>query len=406
MKNKAIHAGLAGVLLLSASIAGAATIERKGANAVPDQYIVVLKKDSTSRATPIRTLAQRLVGAVGGGEVLQNYDHTVRGFSVRLPKAAIEALAANPAIERIEQDQFMSLVETQFDAPYNLDRIDQRALPLSGSYSYPAGAGSGVHVYVIDTGIRASHTDFAGRVGAGQNFAPNSSPLLCTLLGLGCPAPIPTDTTDCNGHGTHVSGTAVGSTYGVAKGATVHPVRVFSCGGTTATSTIIAGVDWVTANRQLPAVANMSLGGGASATLDEAVQAMINAGVVAVVAAGNDNANACNSSPARLPAAITVGATTNTDARASYSNYGSCLDVFAPGSNVVSASYQNDTGTSTLSGTSMASPLVAGIVARYLAGSGASAAQAEAALVSASTPNVVTSPGTGSPNRLVYAAPN
>jgi subtilisin family serine protease len=263
-----------------------------------------------------------------------------------------------------------------------------------------------VHVYVIDTGLRASHTDFAGRVGAGRNFAPNRSTLLCTLLGLGCPAPVPTDTTDCNGHGTHVSGTAVGSTYGAAKGAIVHPVRVFSCGGTTATSTIIAGVDWVTANRQLPAVANLSLGGGVSDTLDQAVQAMIGSGVVAVVAAGNDNADACNSSPARLPAAITVGATTSTDARASYSNYGGCLDVFAPGSNVVSASYQNDTGTSTLSGTSMASPLVAGIVARYLATSAASAAQAEAALVAASTPNVVTSAGAGSPNRLVYAAPN
>ncbi|MDZ4078069.1 MULTISPECIES: S8 family peptidase [Hydrocarboniphaga] len=407
MKRNAIHAGLAAaLLLLSVGTANAATIQRKGINAVPDQYIVVLKNDAASRATPIRTLAQRLVGTVGGGEVLQNYDHTVRGFSVRLPKAAIEALANNPAIERIEEDQFMELVETQFNAPYNLDRVDQRALPLSGSYSYPAGAGGGVHVYVIDTGLRASHTDFAGRVGAGRNFAPNRSTLLCTLLGLGCPAPVPTDTTDCNGHGTHVSGTAVGSTYGAAKGAIVHPVRVFSCGGTTATSTIIAGVDWVTANRQLPAVANLSLGGGVSDTLDQAVQAMIGSGVVAVVAAGNDNADACNSSPARLPAAITVGATTSTDARASYSNYGGCLDVFAPGSNVVSASYQNDTGTSTLSGTSMASPLVAGIVARYLATSAASAAQAEAALVAASTPNVVTSAGAGSPNRLVYAAPN
>jgi subtilisin family serine protease len=407
MKQPRFMACIAGLLLLGmGSSAHAAKIERSAAGLlVPDQYIVVLKPQADR--TPVRSVAQSLVARVGGGEVLQVYDHAMRGFAVRLPAAAIDALAANPLVQRVEQDQLMYLVDTQTSAPYNLDRADQHELPLSGTYSYPSNAGSGVHIYVIDTGIRASHVDFAGRVQPGQNFAPNSDGgLLCSVLGIRCPTPIPTDTTDCNGHGTHVSGTAMGTTYGIAKQSVVHPVRVFSCKGSTATSTIIAGVDWVTGNRVLPAVANMSLGGSASQTLDDAVSAMIASGVVAVVAAGNDSTNACNQSPARLPAAITVGATTNTDARASYSNFGTCLDVFAPGSNVVSASYQSDTGTATLSGTSMASPLVAGVVARFLTtNTSATAAQAEAEITSTATVGVVTNPGTGSPNLLVYVAP-
>jgi subtilisin family serine protease len=223
--------------------------------------------------------------------------------------------------------------------------------------------------------------------------------LLCTLLGINCPVPDPNTTTDCNGHGTHVSGTA----YGIAKKALIRPVRVFSCSGTTSTSLIIAGVDWVTANRVLPAVANMSVSGAASTTLDDAVSALITSGVPVVVAAGNDNTNACNSSPSRVPAAITVGATTSTDARTSYSNYGTCLDLFAPGDKIVSASYQNDTGSATLSGTSMATPLVVGVVARYLTTvPSATPAQAVSAITAAATTNVVTGPGTGSPNRLAY----
>ncbi len=406
MNNKRMRIWVAGLLGLVSSTAMAAPIDRPAGSRLPDQYIVTLKADA-ARATPVRTLAQRLVGNVGGGEILHTYDRALKGFAVRLPAAAIEALAASPLVERVEQDQFFDLVDTQTSAPYNLDRIDQRALPLSGTYSYPSNAGVGVHVYVVDTGLRATHVDFAGRVGTGRNFAPNTNGGLgCQLFGFNCPTPDPTNTNDCQGHGTHVSGTAMGTTYGIAKQSVVHPVRVFSCSGSTATSTIIAGIDWITANRVLPAVANLSLGGGASTSMDNALTAMINAGVVAVVAAGNDNANACSYSPARVPAAITVGATTSTDARASYSNYGSCLDIFAPGSNVVSASYQSDTGTATMSGTSMASPLVAGVVARYLVGSpSATAAQASSALTSTATVGVVTSPGSGSPNLLTYAAP-
>ncbi|WP_428309779.1 S8 family peptidase [Hydrocarboniphaga sp.] len=395
----------AGAIAAATGAQAAALVIPEGNRLIADQYIVVLKPDATR--APVRQLALSLVGNVGGGELLQVYDHALKGFAVRLPEIAAQTLAASRLVERIEQDQTFELVDTQSGAGYNLDRTDQHPLPLSGTYSYPSNAGSGVNVYVIDTGLRSTHTDFSGRVGNGKNFAPNSNGgLLCTLLGINCPVPDPANTTDCNGHGTHVSGTALGTTYGIAKKSLIHPVRVFSCSGSTATSTIIAGVDWVTANRVLPAVANMSLGGSASQTLDDSVSALINSGVSVVVAAGNDNANACNSSPARLPAAITVGATTSTDARASYSNYGSCLDLFAPGDQIVSASYSSDTGSATLSGTSMASPLVAGVVARYLTTTpSATPAQAASAITAAATTGVVTNPGSGSPNRLAYSPP-
>ncbi|HSW15209.1 MAG TPA: S8 family peptidase [Solimonas sp.] len=405
------------VALLLCAVAGAshsqalpkepAALQGLAGGLIPEQYIVELAP-AEATAGPVRQAALRLIAGVGGGELRQVYSHALKGFSVRLPAVAAEALARHPGVRRIEQDRTMFLSETQFDPPsWGLDRTDQVVLPLDHEYDYPANAGQGVHVYVIDTGLRAAHVDFAGRVIPGKNFAPNGNAgLLCTLLGVGCPPTNPDDTADCNGHGTHVSGTAVGSSYGVAKRAMLHPVRVFGCGNSTSTSTIIAGVDWAAGNADLPAVANLSLGGGASEALDTAINGLINAGVTVVVAAGNENANACNGSPSRVPRAITVGATTNTDARASYSNFGSCLDLFAPGSSIVSAAYNSDTGSATLSGTSMASPHVAGAAARYLTvDGGADAVAVDAALKAAASSGLVGGPGSGSSNRLLRLDP-
>ena len=244
--------------------------------------------------------------------------------------------------------------------------------------------------YIIDTGIRSTHSDFGGRATSGYDAIDGGS------------------ADDCNGHGTHVAGTVGGTTYGVAKGVSLVAVRVLDCGGSGTTSGVIAGVNWVTSNHGAgqPAVANMSLGGGASSALDTAVSNSIADGVTYALAAGNSNANACNSSPARTPNAITVGATTSSDARASFSNYGTCVDIFAPGSSITSAWYTSNTATNTISGTSMASPHVAGAAAVYLeANPSATPAQVASALIAAATTGKVTSPGTGSPNRLLYIAP-
>ncbi len=238
---------------------------------------------------------------------------------------------------------------------------------------------------MIDTGIRTTHTQFGGR----------ASNVFDAFGGSGA---------DCNGHGTHVSGTIGGSTYGVAKSVMLRGVRVLDCNGSGSNSGVIAGVDWVTNNHINPAVANMSLGGGASSALDTAVNNLANSGVPIAVAAGNSNTNACNSSPARAANAITVGSTTTTDARSSFSNFGTCLDIFAPGSGILSSYASSDTATATLSGTSMASPHVAGVAALYKQFSpGASATTTRNAIVNGSTPNVVTNAGTGSPNRLLYS---
>jgi subtilisin family serine protease len=279
----------------------------------------------------------------------------------------------------------------QTGATWGIDRIDQRDLPLSTTFSY-VNTGLGVTAYIVDTGIRLSHTQFTGRVSSGYDAIDGGS------------------ADDCNGHGTHVAGTVGGTTVGVAKGVSLVAVRVLDCGGSGTWSGVVAGVDWVAANAVKPAVANMSLGGGASTTLDDAVARAINAGVTFVVAAGNGNTGgkaqpACNYSPARVPAAITVGATGSTDAKASYSNYGTCVDIFAPGNSILSAWYTSDTAGNTISGTSMASPHVAGVAALYLQSNGAaSPATVSNALTSGATVGKVTNAGTGSPNRLLFTA--
>ncbi len=349
--------------------------------AIPGQYIVVLKPEVADK---VEALLAELQAVAPDAAILYRYDAALNGFAARLPEQAVELLRANPNVEYVEADQIVELDATQSPATWGLDRIDQRNLPLSNSYTYNVN-GSGVTAYIIDTGMRFSHNDFGGRASSGYDAVDGGS------------------ADDCNGHGTHVAGTVGGSTYGVAKGVKLVAVRVLDCSGSGSTSGVISGVNWVTNNAKKPAVANMSLGGSASSSLDSAVSNSIASGVTYAIAAGNSNANACNYSPARVSSAITVGATTSSDARASYSNYGSCLDIFAPGSSITSDWYTSNTATNTISGTSMASPHVAGAAALYLQNhASASPAAVRDALVNNSTTGKVTSAGSGSPNRLLY----
>ena len=353
------------------------------ADAIPGEYIVVMKQNAPKQAVGNAKDRARSEG----GKIHFSYTHTISGFSAHLPARALEAMRNNPNVDYVEADQEIALSSTQSSPTWGLDRVDQRNLPLSSSYTYNA-TGSGVTAYIIDTGIRASHSDFGGRVASGYTAISDGN-----------------GTTDCNGHGTHVSGTVGGATYGIAKSVTLKPVRVLDCSGSGSDSGVIAGVDWVTGNKTGPAVANMSLGGGVSSALDSAVQKSINAGVTYAVAAGNDSgADACNGSPSRVGAALTVGSSTSTDARSSFSNIGTCLDLFAPGSSITSDWYSSDTATNTISGTSMATPHVAGAAALYLQNNpSASAATVASAIVNGATSNVLSGVGTGSPNKLLYA---
>lgn len=365
----------------------------EGAEPIPGRWIVTLREDDGSvqsargrGAEALRGVAER-ISARHAGRVRHVYSAVLTGFATEMSEAEARAMARDPEVALVEQDQVVRKWQaTQSPTPsWGLARIDQRARPVGSSFTYRA-TGAGVRAYILDTGIRPGHVDFGGRVSGGFTSIAD---------GRG--------TDDCDGHGTHVAGTVGGAAYGVAKAVTLVPVRVLDCNGSGSWSGVIAGIDWVASNHVKPAVANMSLGGGASTSVDNAVANAIARGVIVVVAAGNSNRDACGFSPARTAAAITVGSTTTSDARSSFSNFGRCLDLFAPGSSIVSTWFTSNTATATLSGTSMASPHVAGVAAQYLQSNpGASPATVRNALVANATTGVVTSAGRNSPNRLLY----
>jgi len=349
-------------------------------DAIAGSYIIVLKDGVSTQS--VSTLADR-----HDAKITHTYRAAVHGYSAKMSEADARATAADPSVAYVEQDAKVHTLGTQTPTPsWGLDRIDQRNLPLDNSYTYPNTA-SNVTAYIIDTGIRTSHSDFGGRATWGTN-----------TVGDG-------NNTDCNGHGTHVSGTVGGTSYGVAKGVHLVAVKVLDCNGSGSFSGVAAGIDWAASNHGSgPAVANMSLGGsGSNSTVETAVRNAIADGITFAIASGNSNSDACNFTPARVAEAITVNASDNTDARASFSNYGTCTDIFAPGVNITSAWNTSDTATNTISGTSMATPHVAGGAALYLgANPSASPATVQQALKDNSTPNKITNPGTGSPNRLLY----
>jgi subtilisin family serine protease len=343
------------------------------AEEIPGQYIVVFNDDVGDPHGKAKEKAQK-----AKANVKFSYGSALKGFAAELSDEAVAELRADADVAYIEQDQTVSLQTTQTGATWGIDRIDQRSRPLSGTYTYTA-TGAGVRAYIIDTGIRPTHSQFGSRAS--------------TVYG----------SNDCNGHGTHVAGTIGGSTHGVAKGVLLRGVRVLNCSGSGTWSGIIAGVDWVRANHIKPAVANMSLGGGFSTSVNTAVNNLANAGVFVAVAAGNSNANACNYSPASASAVTSVMSSTSTDAKSSFSNWGSCAHVYAPGSSITSAWHTSNTATNTISGTSMASPHVAGVAALYKSSIGDhSSSTIRTWIINNSTSGVITGNPSGTPNRLLY----
>jgi subtilisin family serine protease len=365
-----------------------ASVGDETAEPIAGKYIVVFKDGVRDVPGVARALAR-----ANGGTVRFTYQRALRGFAADLPDRAAVALAHNPNVAFVEQDQVMHAFTTEANATWGIDRIDQHNLPLSTTYTY-TNTGAGVTAYIIDTGIRFDHSEFGGRAVSGFDAVTSGG-----------------NAADCNGHGTHVSGTVGGATYGVAKGVRLVAVRVLGCTGSGSTSGVIAGIDWVTSNHATgqPAVANMSLGGSASTALDNAVRNSIADGVSYAIAAGNGNQggiaqDACKYSPARVAEAMTIGATDKTDRKASWSNYGNCVDWFAPGVSITSAWYTSTTATNTISGTSMATPHTTGVAALYLqTNPGASPQQVRDALYANTTKGVVTSSKTTN-NHLLFTS--
>lgn len=365
---------------------------------VENQFIVVLKDEAPSvhaREALLLNLASQ-----HGAELARTYHSALNGGVMQMTEARARALSNHAFVDYVEQDSMVQLIvplSTSQQTPtpsWGLDRIDQHLLPLDTTYNY-SNDGSGVNAYVIDTGIYISHTEFSGRATIGADFVNDGN------------------SGDCNGHGTHVAGTIGGTQYGVAKNVNLIAVRVLNCSGSGTIAGVIAGIDWVTTTKQSadlafpsiphPTVANMSLGGGTSSSLDTAVNNSINSGITYVIAAGNSSRNACNFSPARVSAALTIGATDKTDTRPTWSNYGKCLDLFSPGVGITSAWIGSDTATNTISGTSMATPHVAGVVALKLhQNPSATPSMVTSELINKTTKNVVNSSGKYSPNRLLF----
>ena len=386
-------------LMLSLAVnAGELKAASNRASVITDQYIVVFKDAAVQQESGRLKNALKTEKADAGvvvnslidsltsrhkAKATKKFKKAIKGGVFQMSKAEAVAMADSPDVAFIEPDTIIRKSATQRNPTWGLDRIDQSSLPLNSSYTYGTTA-SNVNVYIIDTGIDMDHPEFGGRASSGWDFVDDDS-----------------NANDCDGHGTHVAGTVAGTTWGVAKSAKLIGVRVLDCKGSGSNSDVIAGIDWVAENHKSPAVANMSLGGSASSALDLASKALVDAGVTLAVAAGNDNSNACNESPARAPSAITVASSTNNDARSSFSNYGSCVDLFAPGSNITSA--QNGGTSEVMSGTSMASPHVAGVAALYLAVNANASPDVVTKAILAMAVNNVISNANGSPNKLLQS---
>ncbi|MBZ9751271.1 S8 family peptidase [Deinococcus sp. HMF7604] len=368
----------------------APVLGQDAADTIPGQYIVVLSGGTS--ASTLATQSGGLVSALGldpqGITVQYLYNQALNGFAAKLSAQNLATLRADKRVKYIQQDAMAHAVATQSNATWGIDRIDQRDRPLSGTYTYDTTA-STVTAYVVDTGIRTSHSQFGGRAVWGTNALNDGN------------------NTDCNGHGTHVAGTIGSSTYGVAKGVKLVAVKVLNCQGSGAYSAIISGINWALNNKSGPAVANLSIGGGFDQAVNDAVNNAASKGLIMAIAAGNDNKNACNYSPASAASAITVGATDSSDVRSTFSNFGNCVDIFGPGTGITSTWNSSDSATNSISGTSMATPHVAGAVALILAANPSyTNAQVTSALLNASSANKISNVGTGSPNKLLFTNPS